>query len=50
MTAAPEMAAYNVTKAGVLTLSETLHVELRQYGVTVVSYTWAMLLAPWSAA
>lgn len=34
----PNMAAYNVAKAGVLALSETLHVEWHQYrvGVTVV--------------
>jgi NAD(P)-dependent dehydrogenase (short-subunit alcohol dehydrogenase family) len=32
---APEMAAYNVTKAGVVALSETLHAELRGAGVHV---------------
>ncbi|MBS0211042.1 MAG: SDR family NAD(P)-dependent oxidoreductase [Planctomycetes bacterium] len=37
-TAAPAMAAYNVSKAGVLTLSETLYAELaaKNVGVTVV--------------
>jgi NAD(P)-dependent dehydrogenase (short-subunit alcohol dehydrogenase family) len=29
----PEMASYNVTKAGVIALSETLHAELAPYGV-----------------
>jgi NAD(P)-dependent dehydrogenase (short-subunit alcohol dehydrogenase family) len=33
--AAPSMAAYNVSKAGVLALSETLCAELRPYGVGV---------------
>jgi NAD(P)-dependent dehydrogenase (short-subunit alcohol dehydrogenase family) len=33
--AAPTMAAYNVTKAGVVSLSETLHHELSPYGITV---------------
>ncbi|WP_111494963.1 SDR family NAD(P)-dependent oxidoreductase [Marinobacter bohaiensis] len=34
-TAAPEMSAYNVTKAGVLALSETLSAELRKHGIRV---------------
>lgn len=34
-TAAPEMSAYNVTKAGVLALSETLSAELKKHGVKV---------------
>ena len=34
-TAAPEMAAYNVSKAGVLALSETLAAELRRYRIKV---------------
>lgn len=33
--AAPAMGAYNVSKAGVLALSETLHAELREHGVGV---------------
>jgi short-subunit dehydrogenase len=38
----PEMAPYNVTKAGVISLSETLRVELRgnNIGVTVVCPTF----------
>jgi NAD(P)-dependent dehydrogenase (short-subunit alcohol dehydrogenase family) len=35
MAAAPSMAAYNVAKAGMLALSETLYGELRRYGVGV---------------
>jgi NAD(P)-dependent dehydrogenase (short-subunit alcohol dehydrogenase family) len=35
MASAPAMAAYNVAKAGVLALSETLYAELRQHGVGV---------------
>jgi NAD(P)-dependent dehydrogenase (short-subunit alcohol dehydrogenase family) len=35
MASAPAMAAYNVAKAGVLALSETLYAELRQQGVGV---------------
>jgi NAD(P)-dependent dehydrogenase (short-subunit alcohol dehydrogenase family) len=31
----PEMASYNVTKAGVIALSETLHAELASHGVVV---------------
>jgi NAD(P)-dependent dehydrogenase (short-subunit alcohol dehydrogenase family) len=31
----PEMASYNVTKAGVIALSETLHAELAPHGVAV---------------
>ncbi len=34
-TAAPEMTAYNVTKAGVLALSETLSAELRKFKIKV---------------
>lgn len=34
-TAAPEMTAYNVTKAGVRALSETLSAELRKYNIKV---------------
>lgn len=34
-TAAPEMTAYNVTKAGVLSLSETLSAELRKFKIKV---------------
>ncbi|GAA3579845.1 SDR family NAD(P)-dependent oxidoreductase [Marinobacter xestospongiae] len=34
-TAAPEMSAYNVTKAGVLALSETLSAELKKYDIRV---------------
>lgn len=34
-TAAPEMSAYNVTKAGVLALSETLSAELKKHNVRV---------------
>lgn len=33
--AAPEMTAYNVTKAGVLSLSETLSAELRKFNIKV---------------
>ena len=33
--AAPEMSAYNVTKAGVLSLSETLSAELKRYNIAV---------------
>jgi short-subunit dehydrogenase len=38
MAAAPTMAAYNVAKAGMLALSETLYAELRRHrvGVTVI--------------
>jgi len=32
---APGMASYNVTKAGVVALSETIHYELRPYGIAV---------------
>jgi short-subunit dehydrogenase len=35
MAAAPSMAAYNVAKAGMLALSETLYAELRRHGVGV---------------
>jgi NAD(P)-dependent dehydrogenase (short-subunit alcohol dehydrogenase family) len=35
MASAPSMAAYNVAKAGVLALSETLYAELRPHGVGV---------------
>jgi NAD(P)-dependent dehydrogenase (short-subunit alcohol dehydrogenase family) len=35
MASAPSMAAYNVAKAGMLALSETLYAELRPYGVGV---------------
>ncbi|NUE94253.1 SDR family NAD(P)-dependent oxidoreductase [Acinetobacter seifertii] len=34
-TAAPEMSVYNVTKAGVLALSETLSAELRKFNIKV---------------
>lgn len=34
---APEMAPYNVTKAGVVALSETLYNELREFGVGVTA-------------
>ncbi|MEI1681882.1 SDR family NAD(P)-dependent oxidoreductase [Acinetobacter baumannii] len=34
-TAAPEMSVYNVTKAGVLALSETLSAELRKFSIKV---------------
>jgi short-subunit dehydrogenase len=34
-TAAPEMTAYNVTKAGVLSLSETLSAEMRKFKIKV---------------
>lgn len=34
-TAAPEMTAYNVTKAGVRALSETLSAELRKFNIKV---------------
>jgi NAD(P)-dependent dehydrogenase (short-subunit alcohol dehydrogenase family) len=33
--ALPEMAAYNVSKAGVMSLSETLHAELKKFGISV---------------
>lgn len=33
----PEMAAYNVTKAGVISLTETLHAELAPYGIQVTA-------------
>lgn len=33
--ALPEMAAYNVSKAGVMSLSETLHAELKKFGIAV---------------
>jgi NAD(P)-dependent dehydrogenase (short-subunit alcohol dehydrogenase family) len=35
--APPEMGPYNVTKAGVIALSETLHAELRPHGVHVTA-------------
>jgi NAD(P)-dependent dehydrogenase (short-subunit alcohol dehydrogenase family) len=33
----PEMASYNVTKAGVIALSETLYTELAPYGISVAA-------------
>lgn len=33
--ALPEMAAYNVSKSGVMALSETLHAELKRFGIAV---------------
>lgn len=33
--ALPEMAAYNVSKAGVMSLSETLYAELKKFGIAV---------------
>jgi len=52
MAAAPSMAAYNVAKAGMLALSETLYTELRRHriGVTVICplFFRTNLLANWS--
>jgi NAD(P)-dependent dehydrogenase (short-subunit alcohol dehydrogenase family) len=52
MAAAPSMAAYNVAKAGMLALSETLYAELRRHriGVTVICPLFfpTNLLANWS--
>jgi NAD(P)-dependent dehydrogenase (short-subunit alcohol dehydrogenase family) len=51
MAAAPSMAAYNVAKAGMLALSETLYAELRRHrvGVTVICplFFRTNLLANW---
>jgi NAD(P)-dependent dehydrogenase (short-subunit alcohol dehydrogenase family) len=51
MASAPSMAAYNVAKAGILALSETLYAELRRHrvGVTVICplFFRTNLLASW---
>jgi NAD(P)-dependent dehydrogenase (short-subunit alcohol dehydrogenase family) len=38
---APSMASYNVTKAGVVALSETMHYELKPYGIGTTAHAQA---------